>query len=366
MDGFINDFFETFFGSTGLSSIQQVIDRIARSPWPDLKAEPFQNFYAINFGFAVITSLVAMFVSFISAVRSGDRAISLNGVFDLVKTFLVGYFLVPILYLLSWFSNQIGNFLTTIPNLVIDGAWSTPLTAIVNLLDPGGGVLVKLVGDAFTSLLGAEADLLGLSLYFYAFLFVVSYSLYRFNIGHLPYRIAFAGLATILTFQPVVLFILVIGAVGLKLIAPPDSVAVLGLVLVLIFAALLPIFIFFRVFSETQKVQIEGPVFSNSSATDQGLMSSALGSYSFGRADNRTYRGYVPEAGERWDKVGNASEWVGKRANLAAAALSATGAGAPVAGIVAGAGKVASVASQGSRYAGSRQRQKAYRKSRTN
>ncbi len=361
--GLIDGLIAFFFG-TGLDSLEQVIERVAASPWPDLKAEPFQGFYRVNFGFAALVATVSFTLSILSAGIKQDAAIAMNGIADFIKLFFIGYFLVPVLYLLSYFSNQIAQAITRIPDFFSPNGWSEPLTNALNQASPAMNGVVKIVGDISTSLLGFQADTVSGLLYPLSALLVVSYAAYRYSVVNLIYRISIAGTVTALSFQPLALLVLSIGAVALSLTGLSGGASLGILIVTLAGASILPIILFFSVSARIQKVQIEGPVFTNHDRS-AGLLAPAS-NYTFGSAEARPYQGYVPSPGERMDKIGNSADWVANKAAVAAAALAATSNpfGAAAGATLGATAKAAKVTSVASRYASRHQQERARKRGR--
>lgn len=329
----VKGLFSVFFGS-GSDNATRVIHLLQDTKWPALNASWFLVFWRNTFGLTIILAIAALLISIMTSVRYRNEVIFLNAVLDFIKTFVVGYFLLIILHLLMWVVDLIGQLFIFLGSIGYTGQWYDSLTALKTVEDlPGAAGLNIFTAISGKALVG-ETIVIQSSMLIFAIIYMVAFSFYRYGFGNLVFRAANSGLLVSLSSKLIILLILVVTSVLLRSQTAVGTDA-LGLFAVALFVcALMPIILFRNYMKGIRKMQIEGPVVTRS----EGSNSRA----SFGRAQDRSYVGTIPEAGAGYERAAQRAKVVGGAATLAAVVFPEA---APVLlGVAKGAGHSASAA----------------------
>jgi len=313
------DIWTDMFGSS-VDKLEEIMKTVNDISFPSLDSKEFQDFWELNFGFAVMVAIFAAIISLFSYAKQRDLAIVLNAGLTLITTFIIGYFLPPALYLLTWFSKNLSLIAAKIVNGTEgkDGnVWYQIYVGFMNLKNPIMVLGNRMFGELLTGLLDFLVSSVVTSMFFFAFLTLAAFPVRLIGFGFTVFRIGIAGLLTTVFLQPVVLFVLAIGAVSLKFSGQDVGSFDNSLALILALACIMPILLFFTLFRRLQKVAIEGPLFNKNMNPSFG----STGGFSLNRPQNRNYAGNIPQAGETMESVASKASWVGNKLALASKAL---------------------------------------------
>lgn len=337
------DLWSDMFGSS-VDSLQKIIEELIKVSLPSVGTDEFQDFWEVNFGFAVVVSLVAGALSLLKYGKTKDMKVLLDSVITVLGVFVIGYLMPPLLYLASWASKQAALFLVTLPQAVRDND-ADPWYQIVNAVMAIGKPITlfgnRVLGDMLTGTLEWLTTSVMTSMYLFAFLTLSAWPIRKLGFGFSLYRLGLAGLITTLALQPLVILVLALGSVALKLTGTDVGNLNNSLSVVLFVACLVPFILFFFVFRKLQKIQIEGPV-----AVNGGSFGPLKGA-SMGWAESRPYAGNIPQPGDTMSNVADKAGWVSGKLATAAAALKVARpeAAAVVGGLAVAAGAVGEKAS---------------------
>ena len=311
------DLWSDFFGSS--ASLQRIMNQLDNIDFPSIGSADFNNFWALDFGFAVIVSLVGTVASLYSYHKTRDLVVIINAFITLITTFIVGFLLPPTLYLLTWVSKKVSHYITLIPQGIQSkptDPWYQIYSLFITGTQPVPAIANRIVGVMLSTILEGFVTSVITGLFLFAFLTLVAYPIRRIGFGFTFYRLGISGLVSTVFMQPLVLIVLAFGAVALKFSGTDVGSLNNSLSLILLVACLMPILLFFFVFRRTQTVQIEGPV-----ATNGGNSNGFLGGISIGRADSRPYVGRIPQTGDTMEGVASKANWVAKKLSIASKAL---------------------------------------------
>ena len=233
-----------------------------------------------------------------------------------------------------WVVDLIGQLFIFLGSIGYTGQWYDSLTALKTVEDlPGAAGLNIFTAISGKALVG-ETIVIQSSMLIFAIIYMVAFSFYRYGFGNLVFRAANSGLLVSLSSKLIILLILVVTSVLLRSQTAVGTDA-LGLFAVALFVcALMPIILFRNYMKGIRKMQIEGPVVTRSESSNSRA--------SFGRAQDRSYVGTIPEAGAGYERAAQRAKVVGGAATLAAVVFPEA---APVLlGVAKGAGHSASAA----------------------
>jgi hypothetical protein len=342
--GWIIDWFSSQWMTSGAAAVDSAMKQIMISPWPALDDAWFKVMWNSFFGLCMLVVVflaIPRVIAFGLDMRSGDRLSQV--LIDVVKMFFIGLaLLVGLAYAMQGIDAAAKLILaaTTGGN---DPEWYKPLMSISAIQSLWAGLFLAFIGMVSGTVLWFETLLIQQAMFVFAILFMASFSIRRWRIGHWMFQWTYAGLRVTLLTKLLVILWLGPWSIALMHIQDKLLAAVLSMVAVF-FAAWMPVAAFFGLLIHS--VKVHGRVEAESKSRSDDPFD---GSYGSGEMNRRYSSALMQNASKTGVMVKGAAGATG--AALATLALQRGGDWMAKKALVAGQPGVAAAFKGGSRFA---------------